>query len=408
MTSTVTAYRLRWFPLLGSAEARERSIRRRVAATWGLLVLNVLAFAPGISILKIPHVFGQVITQGALSIAVLLALSVNRRVIVRPSIFLALLTLLVIDGVLTCLQAKYFGTVYRTFRLAEFVVVLWLLSPWWGRRDMLLVRCHLVSMWVVLGSVVLGLLVAPGRAFISGRLNGVLWPIPDTQLAHYSAIAIGMTAVLWLSGLLRGRIALIAVTAGLTILLLAHTRTALVAMMAGLLVAGLSLFAAKARVRKLFAAVAVAVSLAIMTLAGVLTNWLARGQSSEELNSLSGRTKFWDLVVSLPRTRFQEIFGFGLSNGSVSGFPIDSNWFAAYMEQGFFGVTIAAMIFLFLLVTAYFRPSGVARALALFLITYCLLASITEVQFGDATSYILDLTVAASLLVPSAVSTKSA
>jgi hypothetical protein len=408
MTSIITEYRLRWLPLLEPSEARERSIRRRVAATWALLILNVLAFAPGISILKIPHVLGQVITQGALPAAVFLALSVNRRITIRPNVFLALMTLLVIEAVLTCLQFKYFGTVYRTFRLAEFVAALWLLTPWWGRRDMLLVRCHLVSMWVVLGSAVLGLLVAPGRAFISGRLNGVIWPIPDTQLAHYAAIAIGLTVVLWLCGLLRGRVALVAVAAGVPILLLAHTRTAVVATMAGLLVSSLSLFAAKARVRKLFAGVAVAVSIAVMTLAGVLTNWLARGQNSQELSTLSGRTRFWDLVLSLPRTRFQEIFGFGLSNGSVNGLPIDSNWFASYMEQGLFGVTISAAIFLFLLVNAYFRPSGVARALALFLITYCLLASITEVQFGDATAYILDLTVAASLLVPSAVSRKSA
>ena len=35
------------------------------------------------------------------------------------------------------------------------------------------------------------------------------------------------------------------------------------------------------------------------------------------------------------------------------------------------------------------------------LVTYCLVASFTEVGFTDVSPYLLDLTVAASLLVPS-------
>ena len=59
------------------------------------------------------------------------------------------------------------------------------------------------------------------------------------------------------------------------------------------------------------------------------------------------------------------------------------------------------MILVFLLVTAYFQPRGVQRALALFLVTYCVVASFTEVGFTDVSPYLLDLFVAASLLVPS-------
>ena len=103
-----------------------------------------------------------------------------------------------------------------------------------------------------------------------------------------------------------------------------------------------------------------------------MTTWLARGQNAAELTSLTGRTDFWHLVLDLPRTRFQEIFGFGLSNGSIDGLPIDSNWLVAYLEQGLFGVIVCAVMLLFLLVAAFFQPSGTRRALALFLITYCL------------------------------------
>jgi hypothetical protein len=95
---------------------------------------------------------------------------------------------------------------------------------------------------------------------------------------------------------------------------------------------------------------------------------------------------------------FQQIFGFGLTNGSVNGLPIDSNWLVAYLEQGLFGVVVCAAMILFLLVTAFLQPPGTRRALALFLVTYSLVASFTQVGFAQPTTYLLELTLAASLL----------
>jgi hypothetical protein len=66
-----------------------------------------------------------------------------------------------------------------------------------------------------------------------------------------------------------------------------------------------------------------------------------------------------------------------------------------------YGVVLCAIILLFLLVTAYFQQRGVRRALALFLITYALVASFTEDGFTNVSPYLLDLTVAASLMVTS-------
>jgi hypothetical protein len=401
MNPSVAAFRpARRVTTLGPEAARERSVRRRVGLVWGLLVLDVLTYSG--SLLPVPHAVGKAITQGALPVALLVALTLNRRVIVRPNVFLCLVSLLVIEAILTSLHPQDLGAVYRTFRLAEFVAALWLLTPWWGQRDLLLIRCHLKALGVVLGTVLLGLLVAPGSAMAGGRLSGVLWAIPATQVAHYAAVALGLLVVLWLSGQVRGRAVLLVVVATVTIMLLTHTRTALVGLVAGVLVAGMSLIVAKARVRKFFAAAGVVVSIAIMTLSGVLTRWLARGEGTQQLTSLTGRTKVWGALLAFPRDRFQEIFGFGLSNSSFNGLPIDSNWLASYQEQGLFGVAVCAAILLFLLVTAYFQPRGVQRALALFLVTYCLVASYTEVGFTDASMYLLDLFLAASLLVPSA------
>jgi O-antigen ligase len=183
-------------------------------------------------------------------------------------------------------------------------------------------------------------------------------------------------------------------------LLLSHTRTALLGLAAGLLIAVLSLFLLNSRVRKFFAAVAALVAVGAVTLASVVTTWLARGQSTSGLTSLTGRTDFWALVLNTPRTRFEEVFGFGLSNASINGLPIDSNWLSSYMQEGLLGVAICAAVLVFLLLAAFFQSSGVRRALALFIIVYCLLASFTEDSFSDASSYMLHLAVAAALILP--------
>jgi hypothetical protein len=401
VTSTVTAVRRRQGAVPPDpAAARERAVRRRVNAVWGLLYFNTMTFVTGTSVLDIPSKVGKGLAQGALPLALLLALTVNPKIKLRPNVFLCLVSVLVVDTVITGSQA-HLGTMFRTFRLAEFAVALWLMTPWWGRPDMLLLRCHLRWHFIALGTVFLGLLIAPGHAFgyNGGRLQGVIWPMLPTQVAQYAAVAAGLTVVLWLARLVSWRFLLFALIFTMPILLLTHTRTALLALAVGILVAGLSLFTTNARVRRFFAAGAAVVAVGVVTVAGVVTTWLARGESAQGLTTLTGRTNFWSLVLNLPRTKFEEIFGFGLSNAGINGLPIDSNWLASYMQEGLFGVVICAAILVWLFVTAFFRPPGVRRALALFLLTYCLLASFTEDAFTDVSTYLLDLTVAASLLI---------
>jgi O-antigen ligase len=378
----------------------ERLIRRRIYLTWGLLYFNTLTFFPGVSFIHIPSSIGKGIAQAALPVALLCALSLNRKVLVRPNVFLCLVSLIALETILTTLQPQHVGTIFRTFRLVGFVVCLWLLTPWWGRRDLLLLRCHLTALGVVLGSVILGLLLSPGHALAEHRLNGALWPMQPTQVAHYAAVTLGLVVVLWFCGNVRGRTAaFVAVVAGI-ILVLTHTRTALAALIVGLLVAGMSLIVAKPRVRRLFAAAGAITAIVALTLSAFITTWLERGQSSQGLANLTGRTEVWGPLLAAPRDKFQEIFGFGLSNVSFDGLPIDSNWLASYQEEGLFGVVICAAILLFVLTTSYFQPRGLQRALALFLVAYALVASFTEVGFTDVSPYLLDLTVAASLLVP--------
>ena len=89
--------------------------------------------------------------------------------------------------------------------IRHFLAVLWLLTPLWGRRDMLLARWHVRCLAVACGTVVLGLLISPGGAFLDGRLYDRIWPIPSPQVAHYAAVLTGMVIVGWLSGVLKTR-----------------------------------------------------------------------------------------------------------------------------------------------------------------------------------------------------------
>jgi O-Antigen ligase len=415
MTTTVLSFQGRRAARLARpAEAYDRTIRLRIGLIWGLVFLNVLTFYKGTwnglpLIIPIPSKIGEAVTQGSLPVALLLAWSVNRRMLIRPNVFLSLLTLLFIEAFVSAanvnehlLGTHLSGTLYRTVRLGEFIAVLWLLTPFWDRRDLLLVRCQLKALGVVLASILLGLMVSPHRALAGGRLSGEFWPITPVQVADYSAVALGLVVVLWFCGEMSGRRAL-PVSAVLGImLLLTHTRVEVIALVAGLVVAGLSMFAVRVRVRRLFAGVAITVSVAAIAFSGVLTAWLARGENTQQLSNLTGRTNVWTSVLRIARDPWQMMFGYSLSSKAFNGLPIDSNWLAGYYDLGLVGVAIIAAFLLFVLVDAFFQPRGVRRALALFLVTYLIITSYTETGLSDASMYLLELYLAASLLVPPA------
>jgi hypothetical protein len=264
---------------------------------------------------------------------------------------------------------------------------------------------------IVLASVVLGLLISPGKALPAGRLSGVIWPIWSTQVAHYAAEVAGLTVVLWLARLVTGRRALMLVVPAILILVLTHTRTALLSMGIALLVAGVSLFSARRRVRQTFVTALIVIVVAGIPMAPYLTHWLARGENGQQIGELTGRTKAWSAALAAPRPTSEVIFGSGLSNDAVNGspdtaengLPIDSSWISIYEDQGIVGEVLVGAIFLLLLLIACTRARGPTRALALYLIVYCLVAGISESGLGGASQYLLDLTMAASLLaLPSA------
>jgi O-Antigen ligase len=388
------------------AEALPQSVaavRRRIGWIWGLLFLNVLPYASKSSLVPVPTSIGKVLVQGALPLALVLALSINRKALVRPNLFLMLMTILCATTTMMSIRGYFsWGSDFRAARLIVMVVVLWLLTPWWGSRDLLLLRCHHRALCVVLAIVAVGAVLTPGAAFSQaggGRLGGSVWPIPPTQVAHYAAVLAGITIVLWFAGVVAPRTA--AVVAGLAVvmLFLTHTRTALVGFLVALLVAGLSLFFSRQRVRKAFAVTVVIAALMALSFAPFLSSWFDRGQSGGQITALTGRTATWSAELAAPRTEVNRFFGYGMSNDSFNGLSIDSSWLSTYLDQGLVGDVIDGSVLLLLLLVACFSPRGPRRAVALFLVVYCLIASFTESGLGEASPYLLDLTVAMSILM---------
>jgi hypothetical protein len=345
----------------------------------------------------------KVITECALFLALIVALSMNRRVLIRPNVLLALFTVLCVTTMMMSVD-QYFGigSILRATRLIVFVVVLWLITPWWGRNDLLLCRIHWRAMLVVLGSVVIGLAVDPGRAFSQaggGRLGGDLWPIPPTQVAHYAAIFTGLTVILWFARALTFRWTALIVAGGFVVLILTHTRTALLGLLVGVLVGGISLFATRRRVRRAFAVSLTVAAVAALSFSPFFSHWFARGENTQEIAGLTGRSVVWSEVVAAPRTEIHVFFGYGMSNDSFGGLPIDSSWVSTYDDQGLFGDAIIGSALVLLLILALLSPRGPGRAIALFLIAYCIVAAYTETGLGDASAYLLDLSVAMSVLM---------
>jgi hypothetical protein len=367
---------------------------------WAALFVNVLAFSSLPTAVPIAESIGRLTTQGALVLAFLLVLLANPGGVVRPSVFLVLLTMLGIVALMVSIHNEFvLASTFRASRLIGFTVVLWLLTPWWGRPDLVLLRSHLTCLRIVLLSVLVGAVIAPGAAFsYGGRLSGALWPIPPTQVAHYAAVLLGCTVVLWFGRAVRGRTAILTLLAAGAALVGAHTRTALIAMTVSLVVAGASMFMGHARVRRASALLVVMAVTAATLFAPLILDWLWRGQTVQEATQLTGRTRVWSAIFGLERPWLEELFGSGLSNKSFNGLPIDSNWLAVYLDQGWFGIFVDAALLLVLIVLAVTHRRGIRRAVALFLVSYCLVASISETGLGDASPYLLNLVVAASLL----------
>jgi hypothetical protein len=382
--------------------------RRRLGLLiWALLFFNGMAFTEVPMLVPIPSSAAKLATQASLAAAGLLALLFNRDRLIRPNLFLSLYSLLALLALTSSLRMNAgIGALLRSGRFVVFIAVLWLLTPLWGRRDRILLRWHMLCLTAIIGMVAVGGIIAPGKArAIDGRLSSVVWPIPPPQVGHYAALLTGLVVVLLLAREAHVRVAVPLAAAGFVVLMLTHTRTALVALIVGGFAATIVLIPVRRRARRAALAVVVLAVLLGTVFSPVVSGWFQRGQTSAEVGSFNGRQKVWDAIVSTPRSEFETIFGHGLSNKSFNGLPIDNSWYATYLDEGLLGVAFCGAIFIALLMLATTRPRDSSLAAAIFIIVYCAAASWTETGLGDVSPYLLDLTIAASLLAASPILT---
>ena len=375
----------------------------RVLAAWSALFLNVLAFSGVATLAAHPRPSGPADHAGGAPASVVLALWANPRGLMRPNAYVVLLSVLCLLALMVSLHNSFLlGSTYRALRFAGFVAVLWLLSPHWGRRDLVLLRCHRICLSVVLASVVVGGLVAPGLAFsFEGRLAGVIWPVFPTQVAHYASVLLGTTVVLWMCRVIGGRNA--AFTVGVTAARAcrhSHTyRSARGRCRARVRhrqpparpLAGAPDLAARRPARR-------GRSRGVRLRADVLA--VARAEHGRGCRADRPDQR----LVGRPgasRGRWtRRSSGRGCPTCPSTGWPIDSNWIGTYLDLGLVGVGIEVLILVgLLLVTALTRPSGPGRAVAIFLVVYCIFSSITETGMSGPSAYLLDLAVASASLV---------
>jgi hypothetical protein len=384
---------------------------RIVGVVWGLLVLNTLGSAGAKTIVPLPRSLIQMVTMGALVAAFALALAVNLRLRIRPSAYLLLLSLLLVTSVLSSAHLESgFGALFRCFRLTLFVGTLWLLSRWWD-GSLTFVRYHIRAYFAVLGSVAAGLVVSPGAALpdlYGGRLVGALWPLTPPQIGQYAAVIIGLTVLLLMGRRTDRTSAAVVIVPSFVLLALTHTRTATLGLLLGLALGIGSLILTSAAARRFFSWAVLVGAVGAVGFAGALQTWFLRGQTKENFSSLTGRAKVWDALLAAPRTTSEQLLGVGLGDKSFGGLPIDNSWLAVYNEQGLIGVGLVAVIIVVLGGVALLRPPSLQRACAIFLISYCAIASYTEAGLGDASPYLLHLALAASLLAaPAATAPRS-
>ncbi|MET1086634.1 MAG: O-antigen ligase family protein [Arthrobacter sp.] len=259
-------------------------------------------------------------------------------------------------------------------------------------------------------TVFAGVVLAPGLAwqegkpFQSARLVGAFLPMMAPRVGEIGAILAGLVVILWAQRKIGLVLLAPAVLAGAALVVFSHTRTAALALSLGLLVAfGTTLRSPAGRRGLGFVAGAVALALPFLP---TIIDWAIRGQDSEQLQKLSGRTAAWDFILGRPYDPQLFWLGHGLGEkrillrrgqGDINVVPIDNSWLDSFWETGAVGAALVALAVLTASVYALKTPGYAARTFAVFLMTYVLAASFNESGLCDFSS--LTLLVLVSVLI---------
>ncbi|TCO52055.1 hypothetical protein EV646_1011052 [Kribbella antiqua] len=299
-------------------------------------------------------------------------------------------------------------------RLARFLIGLLLIFLLWRPLVQVperLIRAHLWAHLLLASTVVASLAYAPSQAWrplrslgAGYRLQGVIIPMLPPRVGEVGAILLGLALI----GFLCRKLALLpaAGLVGLGVVLIAasRTRTSAAAIAFGLVLA--LILTRKTWFGRFFSlAVPALIGLAFLTI-GSLHTWLLRGQGTQQISSLSGRTTSWHAVIDEKVSLQTAIIGHGLGNkrvllrrgeGDIDVMAIDNSWLGLYWETGLAAVTIVAIALIVAWIAVLRAPTPYVRACGALLLGYVTAASLNESGLSDLSSMTLHLLVAAAV-----------
>ncbi|TCC65940.1 hypothetical protein E0H73_03160 [Kribbella pittospori] len=299
-------------------------------------------------------------------------------------------------------------------RLARFMIGLILVFLLWRPLVQVperLVRAHLWAHVLLAATVVASLAYAPSQAWrplsslgTGYRLQGVIIPMLPPRVGEVGAILFGLA----LLGLLCRKLSMIPSVGlmGLGVVLVAasRTRTSAAAIALGLVIA---LIITRKTWAGRIASLAVPglIGIAFLTI-GSLHTWVLRGQGTQQISSLSGRTTSWQAVLDEKVSIQTAIIGHGLGNkrvllrrgeGDIDVMAIDNSWLGLYWETGLLAVTIVAIALILAWVSVLRAPTPYIRACGALLLGYVTAASLNESGLSDLSSMTVHLLVAAAI-----------
>jgi hypothetical protein len=299
-------------------------------------------------------------------------------------------------------------------RLARFLLGLILVFLLWRPLVQIperLVRAHLWAHLLLAATVFLSLAYAPSQAWrplsslgAGYRLQGVIIPMLPPRVGEVGAILLGLALI----GLICRKLSFLPAGAliglGAVMIAASRTRTSAAAVAFGLVVA--LIVTRKTWVGRIASLVVPAlVGLAFLTI-GSLHTWLLRGQGTQQISSLSGRTTSWQAVLDEKVSIQTAIIGHGLGNkrvlltrgeGDVDVMAIDNSWLGLYWETGLLAVTIVAIALILAWISVLRAPTPYIRACGALLLGYVTTASLNESGLSDLSSMTLHLLVAAAI-----------
>lgn len=385
----------------GGLEPLPDKIRRYATLSWLALLVSILpwSFTQTGRITFIAKRPEQVLVATSLGVAFYFAYKANSRFKLAHAWPVVLYSMLAIIALFPPLGGRAgIGSLFRAVRFLLTLVLLLQLVPVLARDRYIPVRGAFVVMKVTVVSTLVTLAIGLGFDG-EGRLITQLPAFPAPGLAQWTSLFCFLLIFLMLNHSIPVRSGMAWLAASSLCLFLSHSRTPLVAGGAGFVAGLVAMFVSSQRARRFVSWVMFLVPVIALLFGPAVQAWFLRGQDQSQLSTLTGRTKAWAKVYAFPRDMYSRLFGVGLTDKSIEGLPIDSGYLSVYHEQGRVGVFVMTLIFVVFLARIMSRRPSMARAMALFLVVYVLIASYTETGIGDMSGYVLHLIMAMVLVV---------